>query len=221
MAWGPEIRLRSPGTFSKLFPRLTQEYLMSNSSNSPVGFRPPERFPSIGSALVRAAQLVDAIAERESVNADLKAAIVVTTCEIDALKSQLAELASALDQDVLQGTLNEAVIESKRRVTFPTKTGDPERFAPLNNSLRHSPFWDDCSSVNWNALKRLWISSGSPDELRNILEDYVNEDWVTKVRLRNNRAGQTARGRVSRTALPAHQRRNVPLITSEQPEMEG
>jgi hypothetical protein len=86
------------------------------------------------------------------------------------------------------GSEKEVSIVHEQKVLFPRKGREPDKAEALELRLRRSPWWEQVSSLDRNALTVLWKErEKQAAKLRELLEEFAWTEDQTTIRLRNRR----------------------------------
>ncbi|MBI3288464.1 MAG: hypothetical protein HYZ74_02975, partial [Elusimicrobia bacterium] len=97
-------------------------------------------------------RLVESFAEIEARRRRLKDELKVVERERDDVERRLADWAEAAGVTTVAGERAQAGITIKEDIHLPTKTGEPDRHAELDEEAKASPLWGDISRLDAHAL---------------------------------------------------------------------
>lgn len=108
--------------------------------------------------------------------------------EIAEIQEALIKLAEKKGLSTVVGREKEATVTATEAVSFPTKTHDAETYDSFEAKLRQSKWWDEVSTLDRHALKRLWDRHAELNAvLRQLLSNYATPETDVSVRLRKRR----------------------------------
>ena len=133
-------------------------------------------------------KLVDRWNDLKAKQDELKAAIEELESEIDEIREALLALAERQGMTAVVGSEKEVSIVQEQKVLFPRKGQEPDKAEELESRLRGSPWWEQVSSLDRNALAALWKERETQAaKLRKLLEEFAWTEDQTTIRLRNRR----------------------------------
>ena len=133
-------------------------------------------------------KLVDRWNELKGKQAELNSVIEELESEIDEIREALLALAERRGMTAVVGSEKEVTIVREQKVLFPRKGQEPDEAVELESRLRRSPWWEQVSSLDRNALVALWKERKTQAaKLRKLLEEFAWTEDQTTMRLRNRR----------------------------------